>query len=636
MNRRSFLKSAATATLAAGASSAFANSASSQAAVSSAAADSSPTSSYPKFPQRHSLALDGLWDFLWLGDADPASFPSEKNKSLRFDETAAVPGCFNLAGVRIGQRGAGLYRTTFAFPAGRSRLAFGGLGLYAKVWLDGVEIAEIKNPYATLAFDLDVKATPDKRHELLVLVDNRFDKKRVPVFNPWNDFYGYGGIYRGVTISQLPETRVERVKVTTLDHAAGRVRLEAHLGGKIPARLRVRHAFDNGAAKESTMEIPSGKNSFVIEAQVPAHRVWSPETPALHTLTLGILSGAGGSLSADDTVIEQFGIRTIATRGQEILLNGKPVRLVGVNRHESHPQFGPAQPAQISANDLAWLRELNANFIRAVHYQPGAEFLAACDREGFLVWAESLGWDQPESDSKNPAILALHREAAVALVDVCLNHPSVIIYGFLNESRSDTTTGRILYETLANTFREADSTRLVSYASNKFEKDICFDLADILSINIYPGWVGERHFREQVGNERHRHWTTPGVSLIRPEIDRMARFFTDNPEHAQKPLLMSEIGTCSLYGIRDRARAQWSEEFQSDYVHEATDGTLSNPRYAGIALWQMFDTQSYSKDGPSLRNKPGGFNLAGLLDEYRRPKLAFDTVKALFKKFQNK
>ena len=586
---------------------------------------SSPTSSFPKFTQRHSLALDGIWDFRWLGDIDPASFSPEK--SLNFDETAAVPGCFNLAGSRIGTRGAGLYRTTFAFPIVHSRLTFGGLGLYARVWLDGVNIAEIKNPYATLAFDIDVKATTGGRHELLVLVDNRFDIERVPVFNPWNDFYGYGGIYRGIKISQLPATRVERVKVTTIDHTTGRVRLEARLGGKIPARLRVTYAFDNNAAKETTMEIAPGKNNFALETQVPAHSIWSPETPALHTLTLSISPASSSTMFTADTVVECFGVRTIATQGRNILLNGKPVQLRGVNRHESHPQFGPIQPTQIITNDLSWLRELNANFIRAVHYQPGAEFLDACDRDGILVWAESLGWGQPESDSTNPDVLALHCEAASALVDVCLNHPSVIIYGFLNESRSDTETGRILYEAIAKTICDADSSRLISYASNRIERDICFDLADVISINTYPGWIGSFS-----GLEMYDQWTTPGVSRIRGEIERVAHIFTDVPEYSDKPLLMSEIGTCGMFGVHDRARAQWSEEFQSDYVREAVESILSHPRYAGVALWQMFDTQSYSKDGPGLRTKPRGMNLAGLLDEYRRPKLAFDTVKAIFAK----
>ncbi|EIP97374.1 beta-galactosidase/beta-glucuronidase [Opitutaceae bacterium TAV1] len=587
---------------------------------------------HPLYPERHSLLLDGLWDFAWLGDTDAVAFRPAAHDAV-FDEIAAVPGCYNLAGSRIGGRGAGLYRTRFAFPSGHARLCFGGLGLYARVWLDGHDLAEIKNPYATIAIDTDIRpaAGGGDRHELLVLVDNRFDPARVPVFRPSSDFYGYGGIYRSVTLTRLPDTRVERVKITTLDIATGRVRLEARLGGRIPQKLRIRYAFDGGAPAETVLAAPAGKQPLVIETQVPGHRVWSPEHPALHTLSFGIsCAEADGPFEEGDAVIEQFGIRTITTLGREILLNGSPVRLLGLNRHESHPQFGPAQPGQLIADDLQWARELNANFIRAVHYQPDSGFLDACDRAGFLVWAESLGWAQPESDAQDPEIVALHRHSAIALVDACLNHPSVIIYAFLNESCSDTPDGRRLYQNLAQTLRDADSSRLISYASNRFEKDLCFDLADIISINPYPGWIGG--FGD-MANDPDRLWTTPVLARIRPEIDRLARYFAETPAHAQKPLLVSEIGACGLYGVRDRARAQWSEEFQQDYFDEAVRAVLDNPRYAGIALWQMFDNRSFVNTGPSVRTKPRGYNNAGLLDEYRRPKLAFDTVKELFRRY---
>ncbi|MDR1282846.1 MAG: beta-galactosidase [Opitutaceae bacterium] len=592
-------------------------------------------SRYPLYPKRHSLLLDGMWDFCWLGDVDATAFQPTTQNAI-FDEIAAVPGCFNLAGPRIGRRGVGIYRTRFVFPSGlseKARLRFGGLGLYARIWLDGADLGEIKTPYATVEINTDVPPVRNDSHELLVLVDNRSGNPRtVPIFKPCADFYGYGGIYRSMTLTRLPDTRVERVKITTLDTATGRVRLEARLGGNIPDRLRVRHAFDDGDPVETALA-PDGKQTLVIETHVPGHRVWSPEHPDLHTLSFGIsCADAEKPFEEGDTVIERFGIRTIATQGRDILLNGEPVRLRGVNRHESHPQSGPVQPAQLIADDLQWARELGANFIRAVHYQPDPGFLDACDRAGFLVWAESLGWAQPETDAQNPAVTALHRDAALALADTCLNHPSVIIHAFLNESCSDTPAGRALYQTLAQTLRDADSSRLISYASNRFEKDLCFDLADIISINPYPGWIDGF---DDMANDPDRRWTTSALSRIRPEIDRLARYFAETPAHRQKPLLVSEIGACGLYGFRDRTRAQWSEEFQADYFDEAIRAVWENPRYAGVTLWQFFDTRSYAHDGPQLRGKPRGFNNAGLLDEYRRPKLAFDTVKTLFRRYRD-
>lgn len=591
---------------------------------------------YPLYPERSSLSLDGQWEFAWLDDIDARGFAPARHPTV-FDEIAAVPGCFNLAGSRIGRRGVGLYRTTFTFPEGAAQLRFGGLGLYARVWLDGVDLGEIKNPYATITIDTVLGPRVNGRHELLVLVDNRFgNSDTVPVFKPYADFHGYGGIYRSVTISQLPERRIERVHVVTLDIATGRVRLDLRLNGPDQSYpVRIRYAFDEGESQDAEIVMTPGQRTVSVETHVPNHRVWSPESPNLHTLTLSIVGDAGdGAPVAIDTIVERFGLRTITTRGRELLLNGSPIRLFGLNRHESHPQLGPVQPDQIIVDDLHWAQELNANFIRTAHYQPDSPFLDACDRTGFLVWVESLGWAQPESDARNPETVALLRDAVAALVEESLNHPSAIIYGFLNESCSDTPAGRELYQTLAGTIRSLDDTRLVSYASNRFEADICFDLADIISINPYPGWIDDADPADD--EERIRAWTATAMSRIRPEFDRLAEYFSSHPEHAQKPLLVSESGAAGIYGIRDRARAQWSEEFQQDYFDEAIRAVLDNPRYIGITLWQMFDCRSFVNAGPSLRTKPRGYNSAGLLDEYRRPKLVFDTVKSLFARYREK
>jgi beta-glucuronidase len=198
-----------------------------------------------------------------------------------------------------------------------------------------------------------------------------------------------------------------------------------------------------------------------------------------------------------------------------------------------------------------------------------------------------------------------------------LNNPSVIIYGFLNESCSDTVAGRELYRKVIAAIRAEDDSRLISYASNRFERDICFDLADIISINPYPGWISECD-----------DWTRNNMVAVDPAIRRYAEYFS-KAQYSGKPLLVSEIGACGIYGIRSRERVQWSEEYQSDYFEEAIDAILGNSRYCGIALWQMIDCKSYVNSG-QIRCKPRGFNNAGLLDEYRRPKLAFDTVKRLF------
>lgn len=557
---------------------------------------------FPSYPERLTVCLDGAWEFAWLGDRVDVNAIGPSAEV--YAETAAVPGCFDTAGERIGQRGVGLYRKEFHFPAGQCRLTFGGVGLYARFWFDGREIGRCKIPYSTVEFDLAVE---DGVHEIVVAVDNRFDPVNVPLFKPNTDFYGYGGIYRGVTVQQLPRLAIDRVRIVTEDIEVGLIRVELTLRGIAPKILKFQYGFDGAEMNQAEARVVDNQVAF--EVEVPEFRLWSPERPDLHLIAVKIRT---------DYVEERFGIRSIEVRDRWILLNNLPIRLLGVNRHESHPEFGPVQPTQLMVDDLKYAKELGANFIRGAHYQQNPEFLELCDRMGFLVWEESFGWGQPESDAGDPATVSLFCRAGATMARSSLNNPSVIIYGFLNESCSDTVAGRELYRKVIAAIRAEDDSRLISYASNRFERDICFDLADIIAINPYPGWISECD-----------DWTRNNLVAIEPAIRRYAEYFS-KAQYSGKPLLVSEIGACGIYGIRSRDRAQWSEEFQADYFEEAIDAVLGNPRYCGITLWQMADCKSYVGSG-QVRCKPRGFNSAGLLDEYRRPKLAFDAVKRLFR-----
>jgi beta-glucuronidase len=557
---------------------------------------------YPLFPTRTTQRLDGIWDFCWLGGE--AKIDDVAPAKLAYDDVQAVPGVFDTDLQRRNVRGVGVYRRAVECAAGMQRLTIGGMGLYGRIFWDGHTIGEYRTPYAEVS--CDVKATAG-RHEIQILVDNRFLSHGPELFHAYDDFYAFGGIYRTVTLQHLPAVSVERAVVTTLDLATGRVRLTLKLGGQESGEVRVGIGFDGAAPQEVTL--PVHNSQAVVERNVPGFRLWSPEHPNLHTVAVTL---------AGDTVVERFGIRTVATRGQQILINGKPVRLLGVNRHESHPEFGPVQPDQLAIDDLRVLRELGCNFIRCVHYQHNPAFFDLCDRMGFLVWEESLGWGCLEADATNPATAALAVQATELMVNRNINNPSIIIWAFLNEGCDNTAAGKRWYGEIAAAIRAIDRSRLVTFASMHKEHGLCYGHADVISINSYPGWFSGV-------DASHQHY----LGTIRPEIERLAEVF-DRPEYGGKPLIMSEIGTCGLWGYHDYGRAQWSEEFQSDYFAEACRAVLGNPRYAGLALWEMFDSKSYVNAG-AIRGKPRGFNCAGLVDEYRRPKLAFQTVRAIYR-----
>ncbi len=558
---------------------------------------------YPLFPTRAIRRLDGMWDFCWLG-ADVRNDDVAPQK-LTYDDVQAVPGVFDTGLQRRNARGVGVYRRAVECAAGLQRLTIGGLGLYGRIFWDDRPIGEYRTPYAEVSYDFEATAG---RHELHVLVDNRFLSHGPELFHAYDDFYAFGGIYRSVTLQQLPTVRVERAVVTTLDPQVGRVRLALKLGGPVAGEASFAIGFDGAAPREVRLPVRNGQAAT--ELDVPGFKLWSPDHPHLHTVAVTL---------AGDTVVERFGIRTVTARGQEILLNGRPVRLLGVNRHESHPEFGPVQPDHLAADDLRMLRELGCNFIRCVHYQHDPAFLDLCDRMGFLVWEESLGWGCREADAMAPEMAALAVKATELMVNRNINNPSVIIWAFLNEGCDNTAGGKRWYGEIAAAIRAIDRSRLVTFASMHHERGLCFEHADVISINSYPGWFA--------GSEAcHQNC----VDTIRPEVNRLAEVFS-RPEYADKPLIMSEIGACALWGYHDFGRAQWSEEFQADYFGEASRAVIENRRYAGLALWQMVDSKSYVNTG-GVRGKPRGFNCAGLVDEYRRPKLAFQVVRDIFRK----
>lgn len=559
---------------------------------------------YPHFPQRQRQTLDGIWEFAWeeeagLDDLDPSV--------LAYDEIAAVPGVFDTGAEHYGKRGTGVYRRRVTVPHGShpvQRLEIGALGLRGRVWWDGVELGVCDLPYSRIAFDISNVKAGD--HDVVIAVDNRFNSSTTPLFPAYSDFYGYGGIYRSVHLTPLPALRIERVVVRTLNHSEGRVRLTMFLDGDVPASLPVQLSFDGGEV-ESLKATPK-RTMIVLDRTVKNAKPWTPEEPNLHTVTAEI---------EGDSITERFGLRTVEARDGAILLNGKEIRLRGVNKHEAHPQLGPVQSLPILLDDLRQIKQLGCNFIRAVHYPHAPEFHDLCDRIGLLVWTESLAWGLDEGLMLRKSTRTHVIEQTTQMAREVVNHPSTILYGFLNECASDSEKTRSLYSDLIDAIRAEDDTRLISYASNRPDRDLCFAFADVVSVNLYPGWI------YPMSSEG-----TSSVEMIESCVKKIAEL-GKRPELKGKPMLVTEIGACALYGCHDRANAQWSEEYQAAYMAEACRVILSDKRWAGVTLWQFCDTRSYVDYG-DVRCKPRGFNCAGLVDEYRRPKLSFDVVAQIF------
>ena len=181
------------------------------------------------------------------------------------------------------------------------------------------------------------------------------------------------------------------------------------------------------------------------------------------------------------------------------------------------------------------------------------------------------------------------------------------MWGVLNECESETEFGREIYRRNLEHLRALDPTRPVTFASCRYFKDICLDLVDIVSFNIYPGWYVKEDSTAFV--------------------NRLIGWMEENGA-ANKPILISEIGAGGIAGYHDPfGQAKWSEERQAAIVEEQLRVVFSTPRLSGVYLWQFADVKVSEE---WARARPKTMNNKGILDNWRRPKMAYAVVKKAF------
>ena len=556
------------------------------------------------------LDLNGLWDFrLEKG----RSLEEVKMPDFTPDDKMTVPGCWDTMSHYYNQRGTGCYRRTFdlAGDVSEAFLVVDGCGLRSRYWIDGREIGFSKLPWSRFEFSTGPLAAG--RHELACAVDSIVDNSKVKLFWNFYDFYPFGGFHHGVKL-ELRRNPVElrRVVVRTRDYATGLVELEAQFSGAgAPADFTASISFDDSPDVRE-VKFTGGR----ARVNVPGFRLWSHRTPNLHKVTVGVVTADRRSSSAT----ARFGIRQVGTAKGRITLNGEPVYIKGVNRHESHYEFGVTTPVQLMYEDVRNLKDLGGNFIRGSHYAQCEAFLDICDELGVLVWEESLGWGNRKEQLKDPEFCALQEEETRLMVRNSINHPCVIISAFLNEPHSNEPVCLELVNRLIGAVRSEDSGHLVTFACCRSDRDICHTNTDIIAYNTYPCWYSDEletgTAEEMRANIRKCHTRI---------VNRYRSLYRDD-----RPIIVSETGVKADYGARDpRGKAQYTEDFQDEYERIMIEEIFANREIAGIAIWQFTDAKTYTRTR-GLRGRSYGVNTGGLYDLYRRPKLVVDTVRELF------
>ena len=333
---------------------------------------------------------------------------------------------------------------------------------------------------------------------------------------------------------------------------------------------------------------------------------WSPENPELYFLKITL--GVEGKIT--DDLVERVGFRTVELRGKNILLNGEKVFLKGFNRHEDYASEGCAVSFGHLVQDINLMQDMGANALRTCHYPNDERMLDLCDERGILVWEENHARGLSLKQMQNPNFEKQCEDCICEMIENHYNHPSIIIWGILNECASHTPEGREMYKKQFEQVKSLDTSRPHTFATCMHFNDISLDLPDILSVNLYLGWYENEDMNERT--DREVAWML---------------------ESGEKPVIISEMGAGAIYGFRDKTCQKWSEELQAEIIRQNLEVYMNKDEISGVFIWQFADCRVTPEVW--FGSRPRCHNNKGVVDEYRRPKLAYDVVKEMFLKKEN-
>ncbi|MEP7291022.1 MAG: glycoside hydrolase family 2 TIM barrel-domain containing protein [Chloroflexota bacterium] len=373
---------------------------------------------------------------------------------------------------------ASTYRKHFSLPGDiegqRVFIDFDGVMLVSTIYLNGIRLGVHEGGYTPFSFELTQYLLPGDN--LLTVYVDATENPNVPPYGDLVDFLTFGGIYREVRLRSVSPCHIVSAFVRPLDVLTA-PRLEcdlklagAALGLSVEAVLEdvrgqpLARASEAVRADSLTLALPKLENIAL----------WSLECPTLYKLRI--------SLSLDGELVDQqvvrFGFRSAEFRADgRFYLNGEPLKLFGLNRHQTYPYIGAAAPQRLQELDAEIIRdELGCNIVRTSHYAQSPHFLNRCDEIGLLVFEELAGWHHIGGD----AWRALALQDLRAMVERDRNHPSIILWGTrINESPDD----EDLYGQSNAFAHQLDPTRQTGGVRDFIRSEF---LEDVFTLNDFP------------------------------------------------------------------------------------------------------------------------------------------------------
>lgn len=447
--------------------------------------------------------LNGDWGFFYA--ANIAEVDDEFVSASYNDEAwgkLPVPGCWQLHGHGIPNytnvnyafpvdppfvptdNPIGLYRTTFTLPGGwdgrRTAIVFEGACSMFNVWVNGVKIGMSKGSHVPAEFDI-TDALKAGENLLAVQVFTWSDATYLEDQDMWR----FNGIFRDVYLVSTSTLAIRDVHATTWagESEGLKVAREQVPSPAGPWRLRVNaaiaaatHVTENWTVSAKLIDASGAKVSdFALDTLVAVSEsdqvlsadidvfspaLWTAETPNLYTLVVTLTSEGGSLLDIRSFAI---GFRDIRIADQQVFINGSPIKIRGVNHHDTHPDRGFAMTRDDMERDIRLMKQHNINAVRTSHYPPDPFLLDLADQYGLYIIdeadLETHGMKPNWYDiSRDPAWQSAYVDRAVRMAQRDKNHPSVIIWSLGNESGYG-----INQDAMAEAIRAIDPSRPIHY-----------------------------------------------------------------------------------------------------------------------------------------------------------------------------
>ena len=454
-----------------------------------------------------------------------------------------------------------------------------------RVSLNGVGVAAHRDGYTPVLARLTDHL--DKGGNRLEVVIDGSENPEIPPFGGEIDYLTYAGIYRDAWLVVRPKLAIGNVRIETPDPLAERKEVLATVfladngAGLSDAVLSARLVDRKGKVVAEQKSSKCGAENVLKFGGLAGISLWDIDDPVLYTLQLELDSPAGR-----DSLGERFGFRSAEFTTGGFMLNGRHLKIRGLNRHQSFPYVGYALGKAAQERDAEILKnELRLNLVRTSHYPQSKHFLNRCDELGLLVFEEIPGWQHIGGEVwKAEAVENVRR-----MIERDWNHPSIVIWGVrINESQDD----HDFYMETNRLARELDPTRQTGGVRFTTHSEL---LEDVYTMNDFI--LGQP--------EPHRNAPRRGLRPQR-EVTGLADAV---------PYLVTEYN-----GHMYPTKSTDSEERLAEHAlrHlEVIDASYGDPEISGTVGWCAWDYNTHHEFGSGDR-----ICHHGVMDMFREPKFA--------------